>query len=110
MFVWMSSHGGRPRIGCCGGLFILPLAWMLLFGGFGRRGGWWLLVLAILALGAMFLLPRLMAASDNAGKRKNDEYADKPKRDERYILSDDGEIIDASEEDADQSAGGDRFD
>ena len=103
MFVWWSGGSGGSRIGCCGGLFFLPFAFMTMFGGFGSDGGFSLLLIGIVMVAALFLIPRLMNAPAYAGeKRKNDSLDDyeKPKRDaDHYILTDDGEILDVADED-----------
>jgi hypothetical protein len=103
MFFWFSSNGGRPSIGCCGGiLLLLPLSFLTLFGGFGG-GGLLLMLIVIAVLAALYVLPRFTGAADSAEKLKNDElydYEEKPKRSgERYALTDDGEIIETSDND-----------
>lgn len=107
MFVWWSSGNNGPKIGCCGGLIFLPFAFLTMFGGFGFGGdGFTLMLFALVALAALFfILPRMMGAPVMGDeKRKNDAYDDyveyeKPKRDgERYILTDDGEILDVTDE------------
>ena len=60
-----------------------------------------LIVVAVLA--GLFILPRFQGGTANGEKPKNDElyntYEEKPKRDEeRYILTDDGEIIESSDD------------
>jgi len=112
MFVWWSSGGNGPRIGCCGGLIFLPFAFLTMFGGFGFGGdGFSLVLIALVVLAAVFLLPRMMSAPMMGGeKRKNDALDDyeKPKREtDRYVLTDDGEILDVTDED---EAGYDRSD
>lgn len=105
MFVWWSSSGNGPKIGCCGGLIFLPLALLPLFGGFGVGGDRFTLMLfALVALAALFfILPRIMNASATVQEKRknaaNEDDFEKPKRDaDRYILTDDGEILDVTDE------------
>jgi hypothetical protein len=99
MFFWFSSGNSGSRMGCCGGLMLLPLGFFMLNSGFGNNSG--LLILLLVAVAAMFVLPRLMGGGADE-KRKNDELYDeyeKPKRDEgRYVLGDDGEIIEVRDD------------
>jgi hypothetical protein len=102
MFFWFSNNSGRSRFGCCGGiLFLLPLSFLTFFGGFGSNG--LLLMLIIVAvLAVMFVLPRV-TGGQSGGKLKNDDlydaYDEKSKRGgERYALTDDGEIIEVTDD------------
>jgi uncharacterized membrane protein len=103
MFFWFSSGGGRSNIGCCGGsLLLLPLGFLTFSGGLGNNG-FLLMLIVIAVLAGLFILPRFRDAAASGEKRKNDEryatYEEKPKRDdERYILTDDGEIIESSDD------------
>lgn len=101
MFVWMKSDGRGTSVGCCGGIFFLPMALASLLLGLGGDSAW-LLFIVLAAIGVLLLLSQLASATDSTGKRKNDEQfastMDKPKREpERYVLSDDGELIEMSE-------------
>lgn len=108
MFVWWSNGSGNTRIGCCGGLVFLPFALFTMSAGVGDLGIW-LLILGVTVAAALFLLPNMMnAPAREAEKRKNDEYMgdEKPKRDvdsERYILTDDGEILEVRDEEPPRS-------
>ncbi len=101
MFFWFSSGSGKSNIGCCGGsLLLLPIGFMTFFGGFGNNGLLLMLVVAAVLAG-LFVLPRFREGGGE--KLKNDELYDmdeaKPKRDdERYILTDDGEIIESNDD------------
>jgi len=103
MFVgWYSSDGSRPGFGCFGlPLLIVPL--LCVFGGLGDSSIMFLIVL--IGLFVMFVLPRLSSSSRPAyaepedDKRKNEEeYLDKPKRDDDYIVGADGEVMEVIDE------------
>lgn len=103
MFFWLSSGGGRSNIGCCGGsLLLLPLSFLTLFGGLGDNG-LLLMFVVVAVLAGLFILPRFQQSTLGGEKPKNEDfyeaYDEKPKRDEeRYFLTDDGEIIESSDD------------
>lgn len=98
MFFWFSSDGRRRNWGCGGAWFLLPLGALFLFAE--ARSFSTLLVLAIVVIFAVLIVPRLPRLPEENEKRKNDDLRyDKPKRDDsRYVLIDDGEIIEADNE------------
>jgi hypothetical protein len=61
------------------------------------------MLIVVTVLAGLFILPRFRDSSAIGEKPKNDElydtYEEKPKRDEeRYFLTDDGEIIEGSDD------------
>lgn len=114
MFVWWSNGSGGSKIGCCGGLLFLPLGLMLFTGDMG--GGSWLIWLAVAVAVALFVLPQFTRSAEGGyEKRKNETYGDydaygeKPKREgDRYILTDDGEIMEADDDTSLYNSGQDR--
>jgi hypothetical protein len=115
MFVgWFSSDGGgRPGFGCCGLPFLIgPLLYCTMFGGVGDSR--FLLLMVLAGLFVMFVLPRIMnfsapAYAEDYDKRKNDDYLDKPKRDDQYIVGADGEVIDVIDEDPNRPPRADEY-
>ena len=72
-----------------------------------ERAGSSLFWMVLGALFVIFVLPRLFNTGPSAPayaepddyKHKNEEYLEKPKRDEDYILRADGEMLDVIDED-----------
>jgi hypothetical protein len=101
MFVWISSDGRRTGFGGCG-LSLLMTLLLCMLSGSGNTSV--LLLFVLIGLFMLFVLPRLSTASGptyiepDEAKRKNDEYLDKPKRDDQYIVGADGEVLDVIDE------------
>lgn len=54
MFVWMKSDGRGTSVGCCGGIFFLPMALASLLLGLGGDSAW-LLFIVFAAIGVLLL-------------------------------------------------------
>lgn len=94
---WSSGRGWRGGFGFWGWLVMIGLIWFL---SGGRMPGWifWFLMPMVIFGVLPAVLRALNATSDEKRKRDEFEFNDKPKREPRYVVGDDGELVEALDE------------